>query len=176
MVYGFTQQSGGHVTIESEEGHGTTVALYLPQAEAAGEDAQPEAAGEVKPRGHGETILVVEDEPDLRQVTVRQLEGLGYKTLQAPDGPVALDVLADSPEIDLLLSDVMLPGGMNGRELATEIERHAPGIKVLYMSGYTEDAIAHHGRLDADAELLKKPFRRDALARAVRRVLDRSSA
>ena len=115
MVYGFAQQSGGHVTIESEAGQGTTVALYLPRA--AAEDARREAMGEAIPRGRGETILVVEDEPDLRQVTVQQLEDLGYKTLQAPDGPLALEVLADNSGIDLLLSDVVLPGGMNGPEM-----------------------------------------------------------
>ena len=92
--------------------------------------------------------------------------------MEAATGAAALEQLESTTRVNLLLTDVVLPGGMNGRELATEVERRTPGIKVLYMSGYTENAIAHHGRLDADAELLQKPFRRADLARAVRKVLD----
>ncbi|TDJ66011.1 MAG: response regulator [Proteobacteria bacterium] len=175
MIYGFVKQSGGHVTIYSEQGEGTTIKLYLPRStETEAADRKP-ATDEV-PAARGETVLVVEDDPDLRTLAVTLLGSLGYQVMEAATGPAALEQLSSTPGVNLLLTDVMLPGGMNGRELATEIERRIPGIPVLYMSGYTENAIMHHGRLDADAELLPKPFRRADLARAVRRVLDSLSA
>ncbi len=117
-------------------------------------------------------MLVVEDDPEVRTLAVTLLSGLGYQIMEAATGPAALEQLGSTTRVNLLLTDVVLPGGINGRELAAEIERRAPGINVLYMSGYTEDAIMHHGRLDDDAELLQKPFRRADLARAVRKVLD----
>jgi signal transduction histidine kinase len=171
MVYGFVKQSGGHVTVYSEEGEGTTIKLYLPRStETAAEKKEP-VMDEV-PVAQGETVLVVEDDPDLRTLAVALLSSLGYRIIEAATGVAALEELESMSGVNLLLTDVVLPGGMNGRELATEAERRAPGIQVLYMSGYTEDAIMHHGRLDADAELLQKPFRRSDLARAVRRALD----
>jgi CheY-like chemotaxis protein len=120
-------------------------------------------------------VLVVEDDPDLRTLAVALLGNLGYQVMEAATGPAALEQLGSTTRINLLLTDVMLPGGMNGRELAAEAEQCAPGLPVLYMSGYTADAIMHHGRLDADAELLQKPFRRADLAGAVRRALDGAS-
>ncbi len=168
MVYGFAQQSGGHVTIESEEGHGTTVALYLPEAEAPAEEAQRKAVDEELPRGQGESVLVVEDEPDLRLLTVRQLEKLGYKTLEAPDGPAALTVLADSGEIDLLLSDVVLPGGMNGPQIYQQGREQRPDLRCLLMSGY---AVTPEGTLPEGVDLLGKPFRLVELAKRLRSVL-----
>jgi PAS domain S-box-containing protein len=171
MVYGFVKQSGGHVTVYSEEGEGTTIKLYLPRStETAAEKKEP-VMDEV-PVAQGETVLVVEDDPDLRTLAVALLSSLGYRIIEAATGVAALEELESMSGVNLLLTDVVLPGGMNGRKLATEAERRAPGIQVLYMSGYTEDAIMHHGRLDADAELLQKPFRRSDLARAVRRALD----
>ncbi len=174
MVFGFGKQSGGNVTIYSEEGEGTTIKLYLPRA--TGTDAvERKPATDAAPVARGETVFVVEDDPDLRTLAVALLSNLGYRVMAAATGPAALEQLGSAAGIDLLLTDVMLPGGMNGRVLATEVVRRHPEIKVLYMSGYTENAIAHHGRLDSDAELLQKPFRRTDLARAVRKVLDSSS-
>jgi PAS domain S-box-containing protein len=175
MVYGFVKQSGGHVTIYSEPGEGTTIKLYLPRSTAAAA-AEPEAARDAVPLSRGETVLVVEDDPDLRTLAVALLSGLGYQVMEAGTAAAALEQLASTTRVNLLLTDVVLPGGMNGRELAEAAARRAPGLQVLYMSGYTENAIVHHGRLDADAELLQKPFRRADLARAVRRALDRPPA
>lgn len=175
MVFGFVKQSGGHVTVYSEVGVGTTVKLYLPRSSGGEEEpaSLPAAPSEV-PRGRGETILVVEDEPSVRTLSVALLSDLGYEILEAADGPAALLILETSPHVDLLFTDVVLPGGMRGPELAAEIMRRRPGIAVLYTSGYTENAIVHHGRLDEGVELLNKPFRREDLARRVRAVLDRS--
>ncbi len=171
MVYGFVKQSGGHVTIYSEPGEGTTVKLYLPRSTETEAVERKPVTDEVAV-ARGETVLVVEDDPDLRTLAVTLLSGLGYQVMEAATGPAALEQLETTTEVDLLLTDVVLPGGMNGRVLATEVARRAPEIKVLYMSGYTENAIQHHGRLDADAALLQKPFRRADLARALRKVLD----
>ena len=128
------------------------------------------------PVARGETVFVVEDDPDLRTLVVTLLGNLGYQVMEAATGAAALERLGSTTRVDLLLTDVVLPGGMSGRELAVEVGRRATGVQVLYMSGYTENAIVHHGRLDAGAELLQKPFRRADLARAVRKVLDGPSA
>jgi CheY-like chemotaxis protein len=174
MVYGFVKQSGGHVTITSEPGEGTTIKLYLPRS-AETEITEKIPVVDEAPVARGETVLVVEDDPEVRNLAVALLRLLGYRILEAGTGAAALEQLGSTTEVNLLLTDVVLAGGMNGRELATEAERRAAGIHVLYMSGYTEDAIMHHGRLDAGAELLQKPFRRADLAQAVRRALDRPS-
>jgi CheY-like chemotaxis protein len=171
MIYGFVKQSSGHVTIYSEEGEGTTIKLYLPRSTET-EVAERKPETDEVPVARGETVLVVEDDPELRTLEVTLLRNLGYQVMEARTGVAALEQLGSTTRVNLLLTDVVLPGGMNGRELATEAERRAPGLQVLFMSGYTEDAIVHHGRLDADAELLQKPFRRADLARAVRSVLD----
>jgi PAS domain S-box-containing protein len=174
MIYGFVKQSGGHVTVYSEEGEGTTIKLYLPRSTATEAVERKPVTDEV-PVAPGETVLVVEDDPDLRTLSVALLSNLGYQVMEAATGPAALEQLGSTTRVNLLLTDVVLPGGMNGRELAAEVEQCAPGIPVLYMSGYAEDAITHHGRLDPDAELLQKPFSRADLARAVRKILDGSS-
>ncbi len=171
MIYGFVKQSGGHVTIYSEPGEGTTVKLYLPRSTRT-EVAEKKPVTDEVPVARGETVLVVEDDPDLRTLAVTLLGNLDYQVLEAATAAAALEQLGTTTRVNLLLTDVVMPGGMNGRELAAEVERRAPGINVLYMSGYTEDAIMHHGRLDADAKLLQKPFSRADLARAVRCVLD----
>ncbi len=171
MVYGFVKQSGGHVTVYSEQGEGTTIKLYLPRSTRT-EGAKKKPVPDEVPVARGETVLVVEDDPDLRTLAVTLLGNLGYQVMEAGTAAAALEQLGSTTRVNLLLTDVVLPGGMNGRELAAEVERRTPGIQVLYMSGYTEDAIMHHGRLDAGAELLQKPFRRADLARAVRKVLD----
>ena len=171
MVYGFVKQSGGHVSIYSEPGDGTTIKLYLPRSTEA-EAAERAPATDAVPRARGETVLVVEDDPDVRMLAVTLLGNLGYQTKAAATAAAALEQLGATARINLLLTDVVLAGGMNGRALATEVKRRAPEIQILYMSGYTENAIMHQGRLDTDAELLQKPFRRADLARAVRKVLD----
>ncbi len=171
MVYGFVKQSGGHISIYSEEGDGTTIKLYLPRSSEV-EAAKPKQALDDVPTAHGETVLLVEDDEDVRDFTVFLLTGLGYRTIEAATGAAALEQLETAHDVDLLVTDVVLAGGMNGRELATEAKRRLPRTKVLYMSGYTENAIVHQGRLDSDAEFLQKPFDREDFARALRRVLD----
>jgi signal transduction histidine kinase len=168
MVYGFVKQSNGHIKIYSEEGHGTTVKLYLPQATGIpgvpDDDIFGIEAGD-------ESILVVEDDALVREYVVTQIGSLGYHTLAASNAAEAL-VIIDGPErIDLLFTDVIIPGGMNGRELAIEALTRRQALKILYTSGYTENAIVHHGRLDAGVLLLPKPYRRSDLARMIRTAL-----
>ena len=173
MVYGFATQSGGHALIESEPGHGTTVSIHLPRAATdapTGTDT-PRAAPRVRPGGN-ERVLLVEDDDLVRDVVAAQLRGLGYQVVEAGDGPTALALLRDAGPFALLFTDVVMPGGMNGRQLADAARRAAPGLPVLFTSGYTEDAMVHHGRLDADVALLTKPYRLDDLAGAVRRAID----
>ncbi len=171
MVYGFAKQSGGHVTLESNEGEGTTVKLYLPRQRQLGGLARmvPNAT---LPRGKGEAILVVEDDDDLRVVAEKMLQGLGYRVQSVSDASLARQILAKEQPLDLLLSDVVLPGGTNGTALAREALAARPGLKVLFMSGYTPRKRASNGMPTDIAPLLAKPFQRRDLAQAVRRVLD----
>jgi signal transduction histidine kinase/ActR/RegA family two-component response regulator len=172
MIYGFTKQSGGHVKIYSEVGHGTTVRIYLPRQSTAVAAVTPAAAMQHDhPRG-GEMILVVEDNADVRAFVVKQLRELGYRVAEAKDGPAALSALADSTPIDLLLTDVIMPGGMTGRQLSDEARHRRPDLKTLFISGYTEDSIVHQGKLDPGVNFLSKPFRRRDLALKVREALD----
>jgi signal transduction histidine kinase len=171
MVYGFAKQSRGHAKIYSEVGQGTTVRVYLPRT-ASGVEAPAAAAGTTKAHGRGETILVVEDDADMRTLAVSVLRSLGYQALEAAGAQDALRLLREGRPLSLLLTDVVLPGSMNGRDLAQEAERLYPGLKVIYMSGYTENAVLHHGRLDPGVQLLQKPFRLRDLAERVRAVLD----
>ncbi|MBK6007244.1 PAS domain-containing protein [Ramlibacter ginsenosidimutans] len=169
MTYGFVKQSGGHVNIESQPGRGTTVKLYLPRADGA---AAP-AAGclHAKPAGGVETILLVEDDEPVRRYAHAQLVSLGYTVLHAGDGSHALQILDDDErKVDLLFTDVVMPG-MSGRELADRALARRPGLRVLYTSGYAENAIVHDGRLDDGVKLLAKPYRRHELAQAVREIL-----
>ncbi len=168
MVYGFVKQSGGHIKIYSEEGHGTTIKLYLPPGEGTAEVA---VAAAPPAEGGAETIFVVEDDPLVRNFVTAQLQGLGYKTIAAPDGKTALDLIAAGQTFDLLFTDVVIPGGMSGRELADEVAKLRPGVKVLYTSGYTDNAIVHHGKLDDGVMLLTKPYRRNQLAEMIRKAL-----
>jgi CheY-like chemotaxis protein len=172
MIYGFAKQSGGHLKIYSEVGHGTTVRLYLPR-QGAGQAAAavPRSVPSDNPRG-GESILVVEDDPLVRNLVARQLRDLGYRVIEAADGPKARKILDSEQPIDLMLTDVVMPGGMTGRELAELALRQRPSLKTLYTSGYTEDSIAHQGKLDPGVNFLSKPFRRQDLALKVRAVLD----
>ena len=173
MVYGFVKQSGGHIKIYSEQGHGTTIRLYLPPATGrieAGISAAPPMSGGT------ETILVVEDDAMVRNFVTAQLRSLGYEVIAAADSRAALDHLERRQPFDLLFTDVIMPGGMSGRELADEVIKRRPGMKVLYTSGYTETAIVHHGRLDEGVLLLTKPYRKPQLARMVRLALSGETA
>lgn len=168
MVYGFVKQSGGHIKIYSEPGHGTTIRLYLPPA-AAGADAMLPAAAPIA--GGSETILVVEDDPLVRNFVVAQLHGLGYRTIAAADSRTAMALVENGEPFDLLFTDVILSGGMTGRQLAEAVAKHRPGLKVLYTSGYTDNSIVHHGRLDHGVLLLTKPYRKAQLAQMIRQAL-----
>jgi CheY-like chemotaxis protein len=170
MVYGFVKQSNGHIRIYSEEGHGTTVKLYLPQA-AGVVDALPAKAGISEFERGDESILIVEDDALVREYVVTQISRLGYDTLAASNGAEALAIINGPERIDLLFTDVIMPGGMNGRQLAIEAQLLRPGLKILYTSGYTENAIVHHGRLDAGVLLLPKPYVSSDLARMIRTAL-----
>ena len=171
MVFGFAKQSGGHVKIYSEAGLGTTVRLYLPEASTEVVDARAPAA-EHTPTGN-ETVLVVEDDGDVRAFAAAALRSLGYTVHGAGGGVEALAMLAGLGGADLLFTDVVLPKGMNGSQLAAEAQRQHPGLRVLYASGYTGNAIIHQGRLDTWGQLLNKPYRKADLAREVRKALDR---
>ncbi|CCD93597.1 putative sensor histidine kinase with a response regulator receiver domain [Bradyrhizobium sp. ORS 375] len=171
MVYGFVKQSNGHVKIYSEEGHGTTVKLYLPRAANAPELPAAENGRPAVARGD-ETILIVEDDALVRDYVVAQVRRLGYRTLSASNAAEGLAIIDSAERIDLLFTDVIIPGGKNGRQLAIEAEKRRPGLKVLYTSGYTENAIVHHGRLDADVLLLAKPYVSADLARMIRTALE----
>jgi CheY-like chemotaxis protein len=169
MVYGFVKQSGGHVKIYSEPGHGTTVKLYLPRTHDK-EDLG--AAIESTPvLGGAETILVAEDDEQVRVTVVEMLSELGYRVLKANDASSALAIIESGVPIDLLFTDVVMPGPLRSPELARRARQLIPGIAVLFTSGYTENAIVHGGRLDAGVELLGKPYTREALARKIRHVL-----
>ena len=171
MVHGFINQSGGFVTIDSAEGVGTKVKLYLPRSSKIRATA-PQHAKEKDPVSHGEMVLVVEDDPDVRKLTVNMLADLGYRTIEAGNGKQALEVLQRPGEIDLLFTDVVLPGDMSGIRIAEEADRRFPGIKVLLTSGYAETVLDQHGPVEENIQLIKKPFRKASLAQTVRAVLD----
>jgi CheY-like chemotaxis protein len=172
MVFGFVKQSGGHIKVYSEPGEGTSVKIYLPRA-VGGQIPNMQRSGVPAdlPRGSA-TVLLVEDEAGVREIAGAILRSLGYHVLEAPDGDEGLRVFgAHAAAVDLLLTDVVLPGKVRGRELAERITAMRPEVKVLYMSGYTENSIVHHGRLDDGVQLLGKPFKREQLARKVAEVL-----
>jgi signal transduction histidine kinase/ActR/RegA family two-component response regulator len=173
MVYGFIKQSGGHIKIYSEVGHGTTIKLYLPQA--AGEAQALQAATAAMIEGGYETVLAVEDDALVRNYVVAQLRSLGYHVLTAANAAEALRIIDRGEKIDLLFTDVIMPGGMNGRQLSDEAVKRSPSLKVLFTSGYTENAIVHHGRLDPGVLLLAKPYRKADLARMIRQALNRDA-
>jgi signal transduction histidine kinase len=170
MVYGFVKQSAGHVAIYSEPGQGTSVKLFLPCANSE-ITTTARAPDEETIIGGQATILLVEDDAAVRQVALSALRSFGYTVIEAADGPSAMAVLEQRSDVELLFTDVVMPGGMNGRALADAARRLHPGLRVLYTSGYTENAIVHHGRLDAGALLLGKPYRRIELDRAIRNAL-----
>ncbi len=170
MVYGFVKQSGGHATIESEVGVGTTVKLYLPRARGSRAAKHPPAKATAAPVG-GKTILVVEDDARVRRVVAKQLRELGYRAIGARDGRDALKVLSRDRRIDLIFTDVVMPGGMSGVYLVHKARERWPKIKVLLTSGYAWDFIALQGALDDELELLRKPYSSEELSRKVRAAL-----
>jgi len=170
QVYGFVKQSGGHVKIYSEAGEGTTVKIYLPRffgKASAGE----QAAGAPSRSRSGESVLVVEDDDDVRTYVVETLAALGYRVLEAAEANNALRLLDQDPCVQLLLTDVVMPG-LNGRKLAEEARLRRPNLKILYMTGYSRNAIVHQGRLDIGVDLLQKPITSEQLAAAVRKALE----
>jgi PAS domain S-box-containing protein len=170
QVYGFIKQSGGHAKIYSEPGEGTTVKLYLPRLSGT-PIAQIRPKVPSAPKGTGkETILVVEDDDDVCQFTAEVLGELGYRVLTARDAASALRVLEEESDVDLLFTDIGLPGGVNGRELADEALRRSPALRVLFTTGYTRNAVIHHGRLDAGVNLITKPFTQASLAEKVNQI------
>jgi CheY-like chemotaxis protein len=169
MIYGFVKQSGGHAAIYSEPGEGTTVKLYLPRAEEVPQ--RPSSVAAAPMAGGSETVLLVEDDASVRRYAHEQLLALGYRVIEAHDGARALEILRTGTPVDLLFTDVVMPG-MSGRELADQASELRPNLRVLFTSGYAEDAIVHHGRLDAGVHLLAKPYRREDMALRVREALD----
>jgi CheY-like chemotaxis protein len=170
-IYGFVKQSGGNATIHSEPGKGTTVNLYLPQVPS------PEVDKEASPKNanaaaNGETVLVVEDNPEVRRLTVRRLELLGFRTLQADTGPAALALLEAGEKIDLIFSDVVMPGGMTGYELAQHAKRRLSAVKVLLTSGYDAEAASAQDTTGTELKVLRKPYKQADLARAVHEILE----
>jgi CheY-like chemotaxis protein len=168
QVYGFVKQSGGHVKIYSELGEGTSVKIYLPRSSAKYEPREATAAARGRP---DERILVVEDDADVRAYVVETLGSLGYHVLEASGASEALQLLDQHQAIDLLLTDVVMPG-VNGRRLAEEAKQRHPALKVVFMTGYSRNAIAHQGRLDPGVTLIQKPLSSALLAAAVRQALD----
>ncbi len=170
MVYGFAKQSNGHLEIESTLGRGTTVRLYLPRAGHVVE-AEPPAPEASAPRGRGETVLVIEDDSEVRAMTVKMVEGLGYRVVDVPEATAARAVLENGAAVDLILSDVVLPGGVSGPQFAREVALQFPDLAVVFMSGYPAEAAMRDGVLDADTRLLNKPFQKQALAAVLREAL-----
>ena len=172
MVYGFARQSNGHVRIYSEVGQGTMVCLYLPR-HLGDEEAIDTAEGpsSAAPAQADKTVLVVDDEPTVRMLVVDALAELGYACLEAPDGPAGLRILQSDTRIDLLITDVGLPGGLNGRQVANGARALRPGLKVLFITGYAENAVLNHGHIERGMEVLTKPFAVGDLAARVDRML-----
>jgi CheY-like chemotaxis protein len=173
MIYGFVRQSNGQIRVCSELGQGTTICLYFPrhQGEATTNETAEEgivACG----IGYGETVLIVDDESTVRLLMVDALHDAGYRVLEAVDGPGGLQILQSETRIDLLLTDVGLPGGMNGRQVADAGRALRPNLKVLFITGYAESAVVGNGRLDPGMQVITKPFGIDALTNRVRDMID----
>jgi CheY-like chemotaxis protein len=173
-VHGFVKQSGGHISIDSEPGVGTTIRMYLKSLSNPA-TAHVTEQGLTPVAGGTERILVVEDNDMVRSYAVAQLRSMGYEVLEAIDGQQALAIIVSRTDIDLLLTDVIMPGGVNGRQLADSALSLRPTLKVLYTSGYAQDAILRH-QLEPGVDLLAKPYVRRELCRRVRAALDAKSA
>jgi CheY-like chemotaxis protein len=172
MIYGFAKQSGGQVRLHTKPGGGTTMQIYLPrysgvaQAERVEADFQRSAES-----GRGETVLVVDDEATVRMLVIEVLEELGYSAIEASDGPSGLKILQSDARIDLLISDVGMPGGMNGRQMADAARVGRPGLKVLFITGYAENAAVGNGQLEPGMHVMTKPFPIEALASRIKAII-----
>ena len=171
QVYGFVRQSGGHVKIYSEPGYGTTIKIYLPRYYGEAKHPEPVSLIEPTPPQGRETVLLVEDEEHVRQLTADTLTELGYEVPQADGAAAALQLLDQNPQVDLLLTDVVMPTS-NGKQLADDASRLRPGLKVLFTTGHTRNAIVHNGILDADVNVMVKPYSIEQLARKLREIFD----
>jgi CheY-like chemotaxis protein len=173
MIYGFAKQSGGQVRIYSEVGEGTTVKIYLPRHVGVAETASPQVEKAQLPKSaDGETVLVVDDEPTVRMLIGDTLADLGYRGIEAADAASALKVLESDVKIDLLITDVGLPGGMNGKDLADSARKSRPKLKVLFITGYAENAAVSNGLLEPGMHVLSKPFPMDKLATRIRSIIE----
>jgi CheY-like chemotaxis protein len=174
MIYGFVRQSGGQVRIYSEVGKGTMVCLYLPRHHGDAEADEPETTLAEVPQGSlGETVLVVDDEPSIRMLITEVLTELGYTPIEAADGSSAMKVVQSGLRIDLLITDIGLPNSINGRQLADAAREIRPELKVLFITGYAENAVVRHGHLERDMHVMMKPFTLEALASRVREIIAR---
>jgi two-component system NtrC family sensor kinase len=176
MVYGFVKQSRGHINIYSEPGEGTSIKIYLPRLMNESEvepwiSNEPVRDADAVAKRPGQ-ILLVEDDEDVNRFSSEVLREEGYHVISTHEAASGLRLLDANPDVRLLFTDVVLPGGMNGRQLADEALRRRPNLKVLFTTGYTRNAIIHHGRLDADVDLLTKPFTSEALVKKVRQMMD----
>jgi len=173
MIYGFARQSGGQVRIYSEVGQGTTMCIYLPRhGETEPLDDEYQRPTIAEPSGDGEVVLVIDDEPTIRMLIAELLAESGYTVIEAPDGPAGLSVLESNARIDLLITDVGLPGGLNGRQVADAARVTRPDLRVLFITGYAENAVVGNGQLDKGMFVLSKPFQMDVLARRIRDIME----
>ena len=172
MIHGFARQSGGAVSIYSEPGQGSNVCIYLPRHLGEAEDPEETTRRTDAPRGQGETVLVIDDEPTVRMLVGEVLSDLGYATVEADDGASGLKALNSTERVDLLITDVGLPGGFNGRQVADAARALRPGLKVRFITGYAENAVLSHGHLDAGMHVMTKPFGMDALATRIRELIN----
>jgi CheY-like chemotaxis protein len=175
MIYGFAKQSGGAVSIQSEVGHGATVCIYLPCHVGEASPINLSLNKAEAPRGEGETVLVVDDEPTVRMLVTEVLADLGYRAIDAEDGASGLRALRATTRIDLLVTDVGLPGGLNGRQLADAARMVRPDLKVLFITGYAENAVLSRDHLAPGMHVMTKPFAMDALAIRIRELITTSS-
>jgi CheY-like chemotaxis protein len=174
MAYGFVKQSGGEIVLRSEPGKGTSVRIYLPRSEAEPVRGEQMSAGPLL--GGIETILVVEDEEDVRSTTCGILSALGYKVLEAPDAAKAVEIVKGGQHIDLVFTDVIMPGPVSSLQLGEVVRARLPQAQILYTSGYAEGVLAHEGKLEASVNLLQKPYHPDALSARIRHLLRRRHA
>ncbi len=172
MIYGFVRQSGGQVRVYSEVGKGTTLCLYFPRYAGSVEEIGEDTGAEKVEAGSGEVVLVVDDEATVRMLVAEVLGDAGYKILEAPDGPAALKILQSDRKLDLLITDVGLPGGMNGRQVADAARVKRKDLKILFITGFAENAVVGNGYLDVGMEILAKPFAMSTLANRVREMID----
>jgi CheY-like chemotaxis protein len=170
-VYGFAEQSGGHAAIASQIGRGTTVSLYLPRAEADAEARQPSTSEAIPLSENSEVVLVVEDNTEVREVTLQRVEGLGYVALEADSGPAAVRLIEGGEHVDLVLSDIVMAGGMSGYDLARWLREHAQQVKIVLATGYAAEEARHDPTAAGALQILRKPYKRAELAAALRHAL-----